>query len=187
MSIQYTISIAHVQSVYHLSCLRPVRIPPKCPCPLRIPSLLPLSSQIIAHSTHVHSTQSLLPMSSHLPYTCPASTQSCHPCPVSTLSCTHICSVRIPPLPSITTSQNSTSSTHIQSVHYFSCLHPVSTQSSTHFMSKYHLSSQLLVRILPLLTMSSHYIMQLACLSMSAYHINANVQTEYHFSYSCPV
>ena len=46
MSSQYTISIAHVQSVYHISCLHPVRITPQCSGLVRIPSLLPLASQI---------------------------------------------------------------------------------------------------------------------------------------------
>ena len=39
MSSQYIIFPAFVQPVHHLFCFYPVRIPPLCPYPVRIPSL----------------------------------------------------------------------------------------------------------------------------------------------------
>ena len=112
MSSQYTISPAHVQSVYHLSSLHPVRIPTQCPCPVRITSLLPLLSQITSYSAHgqsVHNHSTPYPVSIPSPhpmfsqYTIsPAHVQSVHnlayPCPVTTPPLCPLLPVRILPI-----------------------------------------------------------------------------------------
>ena len=125
------VQTAHVQSIYHLSspCHNIF-----CQCPLRIPLLLPMSSQYTTSTTHVQSIH-------HLSYQCQVITPSL--LPVSPylhaeyyFSCQ--CSVRkVLVLPDVQSVQHLfcpkfsqfiislTMPAHVQSVHHVSCPHPL--------------------------------------------------------------
>ena len=88
MSSQYTTpsaitaqnptSCAHVKSIHYLSCLYPVIMPPKvlCPCPVRIPSFLPLFQCTVSiHHLFCLSAQTI----PHLYSPCPVCTPSLQP------------------------------------------------------------------------------------------------------------
>ena len=119
---QYTISLSHVHSEYHLYC----------PCPVRITGLLPMYGQLVHHlycSCPVSTPSVLLMYCQNILY--PAKILSVHNlcCPYSVtiyLYCSY--PVRIPLLLPMT-SYHTLSTGNVESEYHITCLFPVSTSS----------------------------------------------------------